>query len=104
MRRLLSISACVAAFVYVGPVNFERAEAQTCGAVLNGCLNTADFGGGVGVAAADASVDFGYSYGYVFGTGRANAPAFSFARAQAAAFGHGAAKFGGHCLHRHGHG
>ncbi len=78
--RRLSIAGFIAALTLGASA---QAHDRDCnGVVLNGCLNTADFNGGVGYG-----VDYGGAGGGGYAAGSAYASAFAFAHARAFAFG-----------------
>jgi hypothetical protein len=73
--RLFLIAGCVAVIVTAA-----HAESRDCNsAVLNGCLDAAEFNGGVGYGADGGAVNYGG--GGAYGAARASASAYAHARA-----------------------
>lgn len=88
-RRSAILAGCIVVFMVSAAGAHERYRDCDCRVVLNGCLNTADFDGGVGYGAAAEGGGGGV---FVVGgsSAFASASAFAFARAHASvSFGRG---------------
>ena len=93
--RLLPVAASLAAFMSGAAASAGTRDCGCCGVVLNGCLNTADFDGGVGYGADDGgSGGGGYATSHAYAS--ASAVVFARAHAQGVAFSQRGRTHGGH--------